>query len=93
MTLLKALGGTSDILPDEAERWQWLEEKARHVMNLYGFREIRTPLMEEAAVFTSSLGEAAEIVTKQMYQFQDRGGRSVTLRPEGTASIVRAFIE
>lgn len=93
MTLLKALGGTSDILPDEAERWQWLEEKARRVMNLYGFQEIRTPLIEETAVFTSSLGESAEIVTKQMYQFQDRGGRSVTLRPEGTASVVRAFIE
>ncbi len=93
MTPLKALGGTSDILPEEALRWQKLETTARRVLNLYGYREIRTPLIEEAAVFTSSLGEAAEIVTKQMYLFQDRGGRQVVLRPEGTASVVRAFIE
>ena len=93
MTLLKALGGTSDILPEEAQRWQLLESQARRVLELYGYQEIRTPLIEEASVFTSSLGEAAEIVTKQMYLFQDRGGRSVALRPEGTASVVRAFIE
>ena len=93
MTLLKALGGTSDILPGDAQRWQQLEAHARRLLELYGYQEIRTPLIEEAAVFTSSLGEAAEIVTKQMYLFQDRGGRSVALRPEGTASVVRAFIE
>ncbi|MDO8729906.1 MAG: histidine--tRNA ligase [Candidatus Omnitrophota bacterium] len=93
MTPLKALGGTSDILPEEAQAWQQLEEKARRVFQLYGYQEIRTPLIEEAAVFTSSLGEAAEIVTKQMYLFEDRGGRSVALRPEGTASVVRALIE
>jgi len=93
MTPLKALGGTSDILPDEIGRWHALESTARRVLDLYGYREIRTPLIEEAAVFTGSLGEAAEIVTKQMYLFQDRGGRQVVLRPEGTASVVRAFIE
>ncbi len=93
MSLLKALGGTSDIFPDEADRWQFLEESARRVLVLHGYREIRTPLIEEAAVFTGSLGEAAEIVTKQMYLFDDRGGRKVALRPEGTASVVRAFIE
>ncbi len=93
MSPLKALGGTGDILPEEAERWQALEEAARRVLNLHGYREIRTPLIEEAAVFTGSLGEAAEIVTKQMYLFQDRGGRTVALRPEGTASVVRALIE
>lgn len=93
MTSLKALGGTSDILPPESRRWQRLEESARRLMNLYGYEEIRTPLIEEAAVFTRSLGDAAEIVTKQMYLFEDRGGRSVALRPEGTASVVRAFIE
>lgn len=70
-----------------------MEETARRVLKLHGFREIRTPLFEESAVFTSSLGEAAEIVTKQMYLFEDRGGRKVALRPEGTASVVRAFIE
>ncbi len=93
MAVLKALGGTGDILPEESHRWQQLEEKARRILSLYGYQEIRTPLIEEAAVFTSSLGEAAEIVTKQMYLFQDRGGRQVALRPEGTASVVRAFLE
>lgn len=93
MSSLKALGGTSDILPEEAAAWQTLEEKARRVLNLYGYQEIRTPLIEEAVVFTRSLGAAAEIVTKQMYLFEDRGGRSVALRPEGTAPVVRAFIE
>lgn len=93
MTSLKALGGTSDILPDQARRWQRLEESARRLMDLYGYEEIRTPLIEEASVFTRSLGDAAEIVTKQMYLFEDRGGRRVALRPEGTASVVRAFVE
>lgn len=93
MAVPKALGGTSDILPDEARRWQRLEQEARRVLDLYGYQEIRTPLIEEGAVFTRSLGEQAEIVTKQMYLFQDRGGRSVALRPEGTAPVVRALIE
>ncbi len=96
MTPLKALGGTSDILPEEARAWQQLETQARRVFHLYGYQEIRTPLIEETAVFTSSLGPAAEIVTKQMYFLEDRGGRggrSAALRPEGTASVVRALIE
>ncbi|MBI3317758.1 MAG: histidine--tRNA ligase [Candidatus Omnitrophica bacterium] len=93
MVPLKALGGTSDIFPEESSRWQSIEKTAREILTLYGYQEIRTPLIEEAAVFTSSLGDAAEIVTKQMYLFQDRGGRSVALRPEGTACVVRAFIE
>ena len=93
MTSLKALGGTSDILPEEAKRWHVLEEQARTALHRYGYQEIRTPLIEESAVFTASLGEAAEIVTKQMYLFNDRGGRQVALRPEGTAPVVRAFIE
>lgn len=89
----RALGGTVDLLPEEARRWQQMEAAGRRLLDLYGYQEIRTPLLEEAGVFTRSLGEAAEIVTKQMYLFQDRGGRSVALRPEGTASVVRAFIE
>ncbi len=93
MALVKALGGTSDLLPEETRRWQLLETRARQTLELYGYQEIRTPLIEEAAVFARSLGEAAEIVTKQMYLFEDRGGRSVALRPEATASVVRAFIE
>ncbi len=93
MALLKALGGTSDILPEEAERWQRLEEKTRHLFHLYGFREVRTPVLEEAELFQRSLGDSTEIVNKQMYLFQDRGGRQVALRPEGTAPAVRAFLE
>lgn len=93
MTPLKALGGTSDVLPEESRHWQRIEKEGRRVLELYGYQEIRTPLIEEAALFTGSLGEAAEIVTKQMYLFEDRGGRTVALRPEGTASVVRAFIE
>ena len=93
MAPLKALGGTSDILPGEVGAWQRLETHARRILRLYSYQELRTPLIEEAVVFTRSLGEAAEIVTKQMYLFEDRGGRSVALRPEGTASVVRAFVE
>lgn len=81
------------MFPEETRRWQQLEETSRRVLDRYGYQEIRTPLIEEAGVFTRSLGEAAEIVTKQMYLFEDRGGRSVALRPEGTASVVRAFVE
>lgn len=93
MTALKALGGTSDLLPDEAERWQHLEATARSLFRLYGFREVRTPILEEAQLFLQSLGAQAEIVTKQMVLFKDRGDREIALRPEGTASAVRAFIE
>ena len=93
MVPLKALGGTSDILPEESVLWQEIESQTRRIMKLYGYEEIRTPVIEEASVFTRSLGEATEIVTKQMYNFQDQGGRSVTLRPEGTAPVVRALIE
>ncbi|PIQ82868.1 MAG: histidine--tRNA ligase [Candidatus Omnitrophica bacterium CG11_big_fil_rev_8_21_14_0_20_64_10] len=93
MSPVKALGGTSDLFPPETLLWQRLESQARRVAHLYGFEEIRTPLIEMEEVFTGSLGEAAEIVTKQMYRFEDRGGRAVTLRPEGTAPIVRAFVE
>lgn len=70
-----------------------MESRARQVLELYGYQEVRTPLIEDSAVFTRSLGSAEEIVTKQMYLFQDRGGREVALRPEGTASVVRALIE
>ncbi|MBI4314213.1 MAG: histidine--tRNA ligase [Candidatus Omnitrophica bacterium] len=90
---LEALGGTSDLLPEEASRWQAVEQKARQVLHRYGFQEIRTPIMETAEVFLQSLGVATEIVQKQMYLFNDRGDRRVALRPEGTASAVRAFLE
>lgn len=92
-TRLTALGGTSDLLPAETARWQALERTARQVLARYGFQEVRTPILEYADVFRQSLGEATEVVQKQMYTFQDRGGRDVALRPEGTAAAVRCYLE
>lgn len=82
-----------DILPGEVEKWQWLEEKARIFFESRGFREIRTPLLEPTELFTRSIGDASDIVHKEMYTFEDRGGRSMTLRPEMTASVARSVIE
>ncbi len=90
---MKALGGTSDILAQEVTLWQELEDQARRLFHLYGFREIRTPIIEEADLFRQSLGAQTEVVNKQMYEFTDRGNRHIALRPEGTAPAVRAFIE
>lgn len=81
------------MLPEEAEKVQWIDRKAREVFGLFGYREVRTPLLEETEVFVRSIGEDTDIVEKEMYSFNDRGGKSVALRPEGTASIVRAYIE
>jgi len=85
--------GTRDILPGEVERWHWLEERTRAVMALYGYREVRTPLFEATDLFVRSVGESTDIVRKELYTFQDRKGRSLTLRPEGTAPLVRAYLE
>lgn len=92
-TQLKALRGTKDILPQEAKLWTILEDKARDVFKLFGYEEIRTPIIEETPLFIRSLGEGTDIVEKQMYTFLDRGERSVALRPEATASAVRAYLE
>jgi len=85
--------GTRDILPGEVERWQWLEERTRAVMRLYGYREVRTPLFETTDLFVRSVGESTDIVRKELYTFEDRKGRSLTLRPEGTAPLVRSYLE
>jgi histidyl-tRNA synthetase len=90
---IKALRGTKDILPAEVESWQALEEKAKGLCRVYGYQEIRTPLLEEAALFVRSVGSSSDIVRKQMYSFLDRKGRRLCLRPEGTASVVRAYLE
>ena len=90
---IKALRGVSDILPAEVEKWQFIEEVAREVFGLYGYQEVRTPIIEEADLFKRSIGETTDIVEKQMYTFQDRGRRRVSLRPEATASVVRAYLE
>jgi histidyl-tRNA synthetase len=85
--------GTKDILPEEAARWQWLEANFREQCRRYGFGEIRTPIFEETELFARGTGEETEIVTKQMYTFNDRGDRSLTLRPEGTPGVVRAYLQ
>ncbi|MFH0771629.1 MAG: histidine--tRNA ligase [Candidatus Omnitrophota bacterium] len=90
---LKALRGTKDLLPEEAAVWTDLEEKAKRVFSFFNFTQIRTPIIEDSALFVRSLGEGTDIVEKQMYTFLDRGQRSITLRPEATASVVRAYIE
>lgn len=85
--------GTSDILPGQAERWQLLEQTMRQVCLNYGYREIRTPVFEHTELFVRGVGETTDIVEKEMYTFTDRGQRSITLRPEGTAPVVRAYLE
>jgi len=91
--MIKALRGTKDILPGEINIWQYIEAAARDIFNIYGYKEIRTPVIEEAGLFIRSIGDATDIVQKEMYVFSDRGGRNIALRPEATASIVRAYIE
>lgn len=90
---LKAVRGTRDILPPEVERWQEVETAARRVFALYGLREIRTPIFEDSRVFEKGTGEASEIVQKEMYRFTDQGDHDLTLRPEGTPPVVRAYLE
>ncbi|MBG9590239.1 histidine--tRNA ligase [Cytobacillus firmus] len=85
--------GTQDILPGEVEKWQLIEEKARELCEKFQYREIRTPIFEHTELFLRSVGDTTDIVQKEMYTFEDRGGRSLTLRPEGTASTVRSFVE
>ena len=90
---IKAPRGTRDILPEEAPYFQFMEDTARRVFGLYGYEEIRTPIFESTDLFTRSIGEETDIVSKEMYTFEDRRGRSLTLRPEGTAPVVRAMVE
>ncbi len=85
--------GTNDLLPGEIEKWHYLEDVLREVAALYGYQEIRTPIFEHTELFQRGVGDTTDIVEKEMYTFLDRGERSLTLRPEGTASTVRAFLE
>lgn len=85
--------GTEDIIAPESAEWQCLENLARELGRRYGYEEIRTPIFEHTELFARSVGETSDIVSKEMYTFTDRGGRSLTLRPEGTAAVVRAFLE
>lgn len=85
--------GTKDLLPGEVEKWQYIEKIGRELCKIYGYREIRTPIFEYTELFLQGIGETTDIVQKEMYTFEDRGGRSITLRPEGTAPVVRAYLE
>jgi len=85
--------GTKDILPDQVHRWQFVENAFRDVARKYGFTEIRTPVIEHTELFSRGIGDTTDVVEKQMYTFEDYGGRSITLRPEGTAGVSRAYLE
>lgn len=89
----QSLRGTHDILPDETPAWQYVEKKIHEKFQSCGFSEIRTPAIEQTELFARSIGDQTDIVSKEMYTFEDKGGRSITLRPEATASVVRAAIE
>jgi histidyl-tRNA synthetase len=89
----RAPKGTADMLPDVARAWEHLQRTAQELFARYGYEPIYTPLFEHTEVFTRGIGEATDIVSKEMYTFEDKGGRSITLRPEGTASVVRASLE
>jgi histidyl-tRNA synthetase len=85
--------GMNDILPPEVSKWHFLEQRARDVLEAFAYREVRTPVLEYTPLFVRSVGEVTDVVEKQMYTFDDRDGRSVSMRPEGTASAVRAYID
>lgn len=91
--VIRAPRGMHDILPDEVGRWQALEQHIRAVAARFGYQEIRTPIAEHSEVFQRTAGETSDIVEKEMYTFTDRGGRSLSLAPEGTAGVVRAYLE
>jgi histidyl-tRNA synthetase len=90
---IKAIRGFNDILPDEIGKWQFVEKTAREVFEGFGFSEIRIPILERTELFSRGIGEATDIVEKEMYTFADRSGNSLTLRPEATASMARAYLE
>ncbi|HVS65608.1 MAG TPA: histidine--tRNA ligase [Thermoanaerobaculia bacterium] len=93
MSAPRSVKGMRDLLPPETAVWAAVEATARRVFSLYGFEEIRTPIVEETELFMRSVGESTDIVGKEMYTFEDKGGRSLTLRPESTAPVARAFVE
>ncbi|MDO5518350.1 MAG: histidine--tRNA ligase [Clostridium sp.] len=90
---VQAPKGTKDMLPQDAYKWHYVENKFREVAKFYGMREIRTPMFEHTDLFLRGVGDTTDIVQKEMYTFNDKGNRSITLKPEGTAPVVRAFIE
>ena len=90
---IKSIKGTADVLPSDSYKWQFVERKFLDTAQKYGFGEIRVPTFEDKRLFIRSVGDTTDVVQKEMYTFTDKGGRSVTLRPEGTAGAVRAMLE
>lgn len=93
MNKIQSVTGMNDIFGDEVSYWQKLERVSREIFHSYGFHEIRTPILEETALFARGIGEETQVVQKEMYNFKDKGGDLVTMRPEGTAGVVRAYIQ
>ncbi|MCA9602314.1 MAG: ATP phosphoribosyltransferase regulatory subunit, partial [Myxococcales bacterium] len=93
MDSIRAVKGMHDILPADSPRWQLVESTFRNVARQYGYGEVRTPIVEPTALFARGVGETTDIVEKEMYTFVDKGEDSLTMRPEGTAPAVRAFVE
>jgi histidyl-tRNA synthetase len=91
--MIKAITGTKDILPSDIRKWYHLENLVRKIFQNFNYKEIRTPIFEETALFARGIGEETDIVSKEMYTFKDRSDTSITLKPEMTAGVVRAFIE
>ena len=92
MSKIKPVRGMNDITPREIRSWQIIESSIRKVFSSYGYEEIRFPIVEKVSLFNRSIGESTDIVTKEMYTFEDKKGEEIALRPEGTASCVRAAI-
>jgi histidyl-tRNA synthetase len=86
---VKAIRGMNDILPEQTPVWQYLENTVKSVLGAYGYNEVRMPIVEQTELFKRSIGEVTDIVEKEMYTFEDRNGESLTLRPEGTARLVK----
>ena len=93
MTAIRRVKGMYDIVPDQAARWHWIEGTSLEVLNSYGYRELRLPLLEQVELFARAIGESTDVVSKEMYAFEDRNGDHLALRPEGTAGCVRAVIQ
>src|SRR5882724_441725 len=91
--MIRAVKGTRDLLPPSTAVWNHVEAAAREVFRVYNYHEIRTPIVEETALFVRGVGEDTDVVSKEMYTFADRDDTSLTLRPEATASVMRAYIE
>jgi len=91
--LYRAPRGTTDILPEEQAYWRYVEQKVVNICQLYGYERIDSPMFEETGLFSRSVGEGTDIVEKEMYTFADKGGNKITLRPEGTAPVCRAYLE